>query len=152
MYAILGNDEDVLECINDTYLGAWNTIPPNKPDPLRTYLCKIARNLALKRYRSSTAIKRNSNLITSMSELEGCISSLSVEDVWSAKELGREINYFLSTLHQEDRIIFIRRYWFNDSVKEISTLMGKNENHIAVKLSRIRNRLKDHLLKEGFTI
>lgn len=146
---ILGNEEDAAECVNDTWLGIWNSVPPQKPDPLVSFVCRIARNVSLKRYRNNTAGKRNHFYDVSLSELEDCLSGPSVEEIWSARELGRAIDRFLGTLERENRIIFVRRYWFSDSVSAIAVLMGMSENNISVRLSRTRGRLREYLSKEG---
>ena len=93
---ILGNEQDTEECVNDTYLGTWNAIPPHKPSPLRTFVCKIARNLATMKYHSNTAEKRNSQYDLALDELEECLSDNgSVEEVYEAKELREAINGFI---------------------------------------------------------
>lgn len=96
---ILNNILDAEECVNDAYLGAWNTIPPQNPNPLLTYICRIVRNLSIKKYHANTSVKRNSFYDTALDELEECVSSSeSVEAEISAKELTRQIDYFLDTL------------------------------------------------------
>ena len=149
---ILINKEDAMECVNDTYLGAWKAIPPQKPNPLTAFLCKIVRNLSLNKYRDKKAGKRNSAFDVSMEELEYCIPSASVEEIWSAKELGIAINRFLATLDKDSRIMFLRRYWFLDSASDIADLFDLNENNVYVKLFRIRKGLKSFLEKEGFHV
>ena len=99
---ILNNILDAEECVNDAYLGAWNTIPPQNPNPLLTYICRIVRNLSIKKYHANTSVKRNSFYDAALDELEECVSSSeSVEAEISAKELTRQIDYFLDTLHVE---------------------------------------------------
>ena len=150
---ILGNEEDALECINDSYLGVWNTIPPTKPDNLKYYLCRIVRNNALKKYHNNTAIKRNSYYDIALQELEECISdNNSVEKELASSEITRLIDEFLSMQKQENRIIFTRRYYFGDSVGDIAVRMGMSENNISVRLGRMRKALKNHLEKEGVKI
>ena len=150
---ILGNEEDALECINDSYLGVWNTIPPQRPDNLKYYLCRIVRNNALKKYHSNTAIKRNSHYDIALQELEECIcNTVSIETELSSAEITRLIDEFLSMQKQENRIIFTRRYYFGDSVGDIAVRMGMSENNISVRLGRMRKALKNHLDKEGVKI
>ena len=150
---ILGNEEDALECINDSYLGVWNTIPPTKPDNLKYYLCRIVRNNALKKYHSNTAIKRNSYYDVALQELEECISNNnSIEKELASTEITRLIDSFLSMQKLENRIIFIRRYFFGDSIADIALRMGIKENNISVRLNRMRNNLRNHLDKEGVEI
>lgn len=146
---ILNNRRDAEECVNDAYLGVWNTIPPQRPDPLLSYVCRIVRNLALKKYHENTAQKRNSYYDAAFDEIADCIpSSFSVENEIMAKEVARVIDGFLETLDQQSRIMFIRRYWHADSIEEIAALFHKSKHYISVRLSRIRKALKQHLKKE----
>ena len=146
---ILGNWEDTDECVNDTYLGVWNAIPPKEPDPLMAFVCRIARNTALKKYRANTAQKRDGFRELPLEELENYLFSPSSEEVCSARELGWAIDRFLETIDRESRIIFLRRYWFADSVRDIADLMDVSENSVSVRLSRTRGKLKKYLEKEG---
>lgn len=147
---ILEDPAEAEECVSDTYLVLWNTIPPQKPDLLTPYVCRIVRNTALKRLRENTAIRRNSRFDLSLEELADCIPDRTAEDVIQSRELGRCLNRFLSTLSEENRLLFLRRYWFGDSLQDISGLTGLRENTIAVRLSRIRTALKNYLIQEGF--
>ncbi len=148
-FNILKNTEDVEECINDAYLGVWDKIPPEKPEPLRPYVCRIVRNLSLKRYRDSTRQKRNSQFDLSMEELEECVrDTTDVEKEISARELGRAIDCFLETLKKEERILFVRRYWFSDPIGNLAEELGISEDNISVKLYRIRKKLKEWLERE----
>ena len=150
---ILGNTQDVEECVNDTYLGAWNAIPPHKPSPLRTFVCKIARNLATKKYHSNTADKRNSQYDLALDELEEYLSdSDSVEKAFEAQELKEAINGFLATLSYSDRFIFMRRYWYSDPVQDIAKMADSTPNSVAVRLFRIREKLRLYLEKEGLLV
>lgn len=147
---ILSDRLDTEECVNDTYLRVWNSIPPQKPNPLVSYVCKIARNLALDRYRSNTAEKRNGNLDLVLEEMEECIpSNMSVETELDAKELTQAINRFLSALPKDDRFLFVRRYWYGDSVADLAAMTGGSANRISVRLFRIREKLRNTLTKEG---
>lgn len=147
---ILNNRLDSEECVNDAYLGVWNTIPPQRPNPLLSYVCRIVRNLALKKYHENTAQKRNSNYDVALDEIADCIpASFSVEDEIMAKEAAGVIDDFLETLDQQSRIMFIRRYWHADSIEEIAILFHKNKHYISVRLSRIRKALRQHLRKKG---
>ena len=108
---ILNNSHDAEECVNDAYLGAWNTIPPQNPNPLLTYICRIVRNLSIMKYHANTAIKRNSFYDAALDELEDCLaSSETVEDKLTAKELSATLDQFLDTLDRENRVMFVRRY------------------------------------------
>ena len=151
-FHILHDDEDVAECINDTYLGVWNAIPPARPNPLSAFVCKITRNLSLKRYRANSAVKRGASLEVSLEELEPCIPTPSAEEEWNARELGRVINCFLQSLEQESRILFVRRYWFADAIGDIAADLRISENLAAVRLKRLRGRLKVYLEKEGYGV
>ena len=147
------NDLDAEECVNDTYLAAWNTIPPQKPDPLRTYIFRIVRNIAIAKYHSNTSIKRNSYYDVALEELENClITSATVEQEISAKELSRQIDSFLDTLDKASRVMFVRRYWYSDSISDLAEYFQVSNNNVSVRLSRTRDKLKKYLKKEGFEL
>lgn len=146
---ILDDPLDAEECVSDAYLAAWNTIPPAEPDPLSAYIYKIGRNTALKRLRTRAAQKRTAYEI-SLDELAEALPGGDTESAWEAKELGNAIDRYLATLTKENRVIFLRRYWFGDSLRDISRLTGVKENALAVRLSRLRGGLKDYLIKEEF--
>ncbi len=150
---ILGNEQDTEECVNDTYLGTWNAIPPHRPSPLRTFVCRIARNLATMKYHSNTAEKRNSQYDLALDELEECLpDNGSVEGAYEAKELRAAINGFLATLNPSDRFIFMRRYWYSDPVKDIAKMADSTTNSVTVRLFRIREKLRLYLEKEGLLV
>ena len=150
---ILGNEQDTEECVNDTYLGTWNAIPPHRPSPLRTFVCKIARNLATKKYHANTAMIRNSQYDLALDDLEEILAgSGSVEEAYEAKELRAAINGFLATLNPSDRFIFMRRYWYSDPVKDIAQMAHSTTNSVTVRLFRIRKKLKLYLEKEGLLV
>lgn len=152
-YNIVNDRQDAEECVNDAYLGAWNAIPPEKPDPLLTYLCKIVRNISLKMYYRKKAAKRSSTYTIAMEEIEACIAAPStVETEFEARELARVIESFLDTLTAENRVIFMRRYWFSDSCKDIAGLVGLTEKNITVRLTRIRQKMKKYLIEKGVFI
>ena len=149
-YQILNNQLDAEECVNDAYLGTWNAIPPARPNPLLTFLCKIVRNLSIKRYHANTAIKRNSLYDVALSEVERDVTAPdTVEGEVEAKALARFIEAFLDSLSIENRVIFMRRYWFSDSYEEIAKRVGITEKNVSVRLTRLRRQLKEHLAKEG---
>lgn len=150
-FHILNNFQDTEECENDTYLAAWNHIPPESPDPLGAYLCRISRNLALKRYYANTAIKRNGAYDLALSELEEVVPEKdgSPASAYEVKELTIAIEAFLDTLSDDDRKLFVRRYWFSYSAKDIAANMQISPHRVTVKLSRIRARLQKYLMKEG---
>ena len=145
-YNIVNSRQDAEECVNDAYLGAWNAIPPAKPDPLLTYICKIVRNISLKIYYRKEAAKRNSAYTIAMEEIEACIAGPNtVEAEIDARELARIIESFLDTLAVENCVIFMRRYWFSDSCKDIAEFVGLSEKNISVRLTRIRQKMKSYL-------
>ena len=151
-YNILNDKLDAEECVNDAYLGTWNAIPPTKPSSLLAYVCQVGRNISLKRHRDNTAARRDSRASVPIDELEGCLPGPSMADIWSARELGRSINRFLETVEPENRVIFIKRYWFSDSIAEIAIAMKMSENHISVRLFRTKKKLKQYLAKEGIEV
>ena len=150
---ILNNILDAEECVNDAYLGAWNTIPPQNPNPLLTYISRIVRNLSIKKYHSNTSVKRNSFYDVALDELESCIpSGKTIESELDAKELSRIIDDFLDTLDKENRVMFVRRYWYSDSISDIAEKFQISSNDVSVRLFRIREKLKKYLKKEGVKI
>lgn len=150
---ILKNDLDAEECVNDTYLAAWNTIPPQKPEPLRTYIFRIVRNIAIAKYHANTSEKRNSYYDVAFEELENCFAaSVTVEQEISAKELSQQIDRFLAALDEESQVMFVRRYWYSDSISDIAERFKISNNNVSVRLSRIRDKLKTHLKKEGYEL
>ena len=125
----------------------WNAIPPQRPNPLLTFVCRIVRNISLKRYHAKTALKRNSTYDIAMSEVANYILSPdNVEAEIEAKELARIIEDFLDTLTEENRVIFMRRYWFSDSYEQIAEQVGITEKNVSVRLTRIRKQLREHLI------
>lgn len=141
-YNIVNSRQDAEECVNDAYMGAWNAIPPASPSPLLTYLCKIVRNISLDAYWKKGAAKRNSAYTIAMDEVEGCMASPhTVETEAEAKELAGIIERFLDTLTLENRVIFMRRYWFSDSYKDIAGFTGLSEKTVSVRLTRIRKKM-----------
>ena len=147
---ILSDRLDVEECVNDTYLVTWNTIPPQRPNPLVSYVCRIARNIAVNRYHANTAEKRNRNYDLVLDELEECIpSGFNLESEYEARELTEAINRFLTTLNGQDRFLFVRRYWYADSVSDLAEMTETSVNRTSVRLFRLREKLKNKLKKEG---
>lgn len=150
---ILNSERDVEECVNDAYLATWNTIPPKNPEHLLGYVCKLVRNLSLKRYHSNTAQKRNRFYDVTLDEFAECISEKkTIEEEVLVKELSQQINEFLASLGQKDRILFVRRYWYGDSVSEIGKYVHMRSNHVSVRLSRVREKLRQYLRKEGLIL
>ena len=150
---ILNDRLDAEECADDAYLGVWNSIPPHRPDSLGGYVCKIARNLAITRLRSQTAEKRNKGFDLVLDELEEFIpSGVDVEAEVEAAELTEAINRFLSGLSYNDRFIFVRRYWYADSVRDIAEMMQERAERISMRLFRLREKLRITLKKEGLLV
>ena len=147
-YNIVNSRKDTEECVNDAYLGAWNAIPPVHPNPLLSYIVKIVRNISLKIYWRKEAAKRSGHYTIALEEIEGYIADpKTVEDEIEARELARIIEEFLNTLTLENRVIFMRRYWFADSYKDIAEFMGLSEKNISVRLTRIREKIKQYLIE-----
>lgn len=147
-FNILNSYDDSIECENDAYLALWNAIPPSRPHSLKAFLGKIVRNVSLVKYDYNNAQKRNSTFDAVLCELENFIaSSENVEEIYEQGELAREINTFLTGLDKEKRIAFVRRYWYSDSVADISLRLGISESKVKSILFRTRNNLKLHLKK-----
>ena len=152
-YNILNSPQDIEECQSDTYLQVWNRIPPARPDSLGAYVCRIARNVCLKRYHANTAQKRNSHYDVALEELEATIPALStVESDYDAKELTHYLNTFLKELGREDRYLFMRRYWYGDGVSEIARNLDISAHTASVRLFRLRQKLQTYLQKEGMIL
>ncbi len=152
-YNIVNDRQDAEECVNDAYLGAWNAIPPAHPNPLLSYIVKIVRNISLKAYWRKEAAKRSGHYTIALEEVEACIADRkTVEDEIEAKELARIIEEFLDALTLENRVIFMRRYWFADSYKDIAASVGLSEKNISVRLTRIRKKMKKYLTERGMFV
>lgn len=149
---ILHSAEDSEECVNDTWLHAWNAIPPQKPDVLRMFLAKITRNLSLDRFSARNAEKRGGGEIALvLDELGECLGGgADTEAAYEAKELRQCIRHFVRTLPERDGNVLVRRYFFAEPVADIAKRYGMTENNVMVILSRTRKKLKAHLLKEGY--
>lgn len=147
---ILGSADDADECINDTLLRAWNSMPPNRPSNLKLYLAKLTRNVAFDRFRAFSAQKRGgSETALILEELNECISPYDIENEISAKEIGESIDRFLQSVSERDRNTFLRRYFYSESVKEIAERYSLPVGSVSAILSRMRTKLKNHLIKEG---
>lgn len=151
-FNILSDKEDSEESVNDTYLAAWNNIPPRVPSILSTFLGKITRNISLNRWKSRRAYKRGGGEVPlALDELEECISTgESVEDTFEKKELLRSMNRFLDALPDTERNLFVCRYWYLDPIHDIAQRFGFTESKVTSMLHRIRGKLRKHLEKEGF--
>ena len=148
---ITGNKSDAEECVNDTYLAAWNQIPPTRPDNYLAFLCRICRNISYNLFHKNTAQKRNANIISIDDELSEIIPEQCSADS-DETELGNAIDRFLRNLDKSMQFLFVRRYFYGDSISALSKLTGIAEPAVAMRLMRIRKKLKVYLEKEGFTV
>ena len=150
---LLQNPQDAEECVNDVYLGVWNSIPPHRPESLVSYVCKISRNLAVSKLRRDAAAKRNSSFDLVLEELEDFVpSGMNVEAEYEAKELADAVNRFLATLDYDDRFLFVRRYFYADPVRDIAEQMHVRDSRVSARLFRLREKLRKKLKKEGLLV
>lgn len=146
---IIGNREDAEECVNDSYLAVWNTIPPQEPDPLVAYVLRIVRNISLKRVQHNAAAKRAGNYQECYEELSGCIASHDTpESIYNARQVTAYIEDFLYDLSSTNRYLFVRRYWYLDSTRDLAKATGMAEGAVRTRLSRLRQQLKEVLLEK----
>ena len=151
-YNILHDQEDAEESVNDTYMKAWDTIPPQRPEHFFAYIAKICRNFALKRIDWQKAKKRNAEVVTLTQEMENCIPDTYRDMEADARELGRILDAFLRTLTPENQMVFLRRYWYVDTIAEIAVRYGISESAVQMRLSRTRSKLAMYLGKEGIQV
>ncbi len=152
-YNVTGNLEDAEECCSDAYLGVWNRIPPERPSPLSAYVCRVVRNLAHKKYEYNKARRRNSEYTVAINELTTAVASEgAVEDEITADELALAIDAFLDMEKPTDRELFVRRYYFAETVDEAAKALLMKPNRAAVALHRQRERLRRYLIEEGYII
>ncbi len=150
---IVGNYSDAEECENDTYVATWNAIPPTRPNVFSAFLSKITRNIALNRYEYNKAQKRNNEFDLILDELEECIASRNtVEAAFEEGEIAALLDKFLEQLPKERRVIFVRRYWYSDAVKDIAARMQISESKVKTSLFRTRNQLQEYLSKQGIIL
>ena len=151
---ILESREDAAECVNDTWLRAWEAMPPRRPSRLDTFLGKLTRNLSLDRWRTLRAQKRGGGQPElALSELEECLPAASCpEREAEARDLTESLNRFLEALPREKRVIFVQRYWYLCSVEKLAAMHGMEKNTAASILFRLRAALREHLEREGFTV
>ena len=150
-YNILGSNEDAEECVNDTWLNAWNSIPPHRPNRLSTYLGKITRNLSLNRYKLLTAQKRGKGQVElALSELEDCVpAQTDMDRITDEMVLVNAIEEFLRAQPRRECNLFVGRYWYLCSIRDLAGVYGMRENKVVSLLYRMRMKLKLHLEKEG---
>lgn len=148
---ILSQKEDQEECVNSAYMEVWTSIPPNKPDNLKTYLCRLVKNCALNRWKYNTAAKRNQDFSVSLDELSECIpDGKCIEETVSEEQLGLAISEFLKAQPEKYRKVFVRRYWYSDTLEDIAAFYDMNSRTVATYLFRVRKKLKAFLQKEGY--
>ena len=146
---VLHNRQEADECVNDTYFGVWNAIPPQRPNSLLAFVCRIARNISLNRYEYNSSQKRNGANVC-FDELSECITlGETVESRYDADELSRLIDEYLDTLDKTNRMIFVRRYWYMDEYKDIASAAGMGEGAVRTRLSRLRKKLREFLESRG---
>lgn len=146
---ILHSSEDAEESVSDTYMRAWETIPPQKPNYFFAYLAKICRNFSLGRLEWKSASKRNGDVVSLTKEMEQCIPDRSHERKLESEEIGRVLNRFLDSISPQSRLIFMRRYWYTDSIQEIADRYSITQSKVKTQLHRTRNRLRLFLESEG---
>ena len=153
-FRILALREDAEECVGDTWLRAWEAMPPSRPCRLDTFLGKITWNLSLDRWRAQRARKRGQGQAeAALEELGDCLcASGSAEQAAEAAELAESLNRFLEQLPREKRVLFVRRYWYLCSVEELAAWSGKRRGTVSAALHRLRTQLREHLEKEGFAL
>ena len=150
---ILKHREDTEECVNDTFLKVWNSIPDDRPEHFAAYICQIVKRLALSKFRHNTAEKRQCDQYLSYDELSEFVSGTeNPEEASIMAELSNSISDYLSSESKQNRIIFIRRYWYYDSAEEIAKAFNISPNTVWSILSRMRKRLKKYLQKEGYDL
>ena len=149
---ILHDAQDSEESVSDTYMKTWETIPPKSPAYFYAYLAKLCRHFALGKLDWKSAAKRKAEVVSLTDEMALCIPDKQKESEVNAKEIGRAMNVFLDNLSQESRVIFLRRYWFCDTIAEIAERYGISESKVKMRLLRTRNQLADFLKKEGIPV
>ena len=149
---IVHNDQDAEESVNDTYMKAWDTIPPQRPEHFFAYIAKICRNFALKRIDWQKAKKRNAEVVTLTQEMENCIPDTYRDMEADERELGRILDAFLRTLTPENQMVCLRRYWYVDTIAEIAVRYGISESAVQMRLNRTRSKLAMYLAKEGIKV
>ena len=152
--SILNSEEDAEECVNDTYLNAWNSMPPHWPEHLATFLGKITRNLSFNRYRRDHAEKRGGGeTALILDELTDCVSGTdNVEEIMERQELIKAVNTFVRSLSLEKRTMFTRRYWYADSISDIAKDYHMLRGTVSKTLERTRKQLRTYLTERGFDL
>ena len=151
-YNILNNHDDSNECVNDTYMGIWNAIPPTRPNNFMAFVCKISRNLSLKKLEYLTREKRSGHILVAIDELENVLSDERYAPGVTDEDVGELISKFLRKQKEDVRNVFIRKYYFFDSISEIAKRYSFTESKVKNMLFYTRNKLKDYLIKEGVAL
>lgn len=151
-YNILNNREDSEECVNDTYVGVWNAIPPTRPNNFIAFICRITRNLSLKRLEFIKREKRSAEVLLSFEELAAVLPDERYAPNISDEDIGKVISKFLRNEKEDAKNVFIRKYYFFDSIGEIAKRYSFTESKVKNMLFYTRNKLKDYLIKEGVEI
>lgn len=149
---ILHSGEDAQECVSDTYMKTWETIPPQKPVYFFAYLAKLCRNFSLARLQWNSAARRTAEVVTLTQEMEACIPDRSRDRELEGKEIGRLLNVFLEGISRENRLIFLRRYWYADSIQEIAERYQISQSKVKTQLHRTRKKLRQFLEEEGISV
>ena len=149
---ILKNGQDAEESVSDTYLRAWDTIPPQKPKHFFAYLAKICRHFALDKLDWILAAKRHAEVVSLTQEMESCIPDGGQSRQLEGRELGRILDAFLRTLTPENRMVFLRRYWYVDTIAQIAQRYGISESAVQMRLIRTRTKLAEYLAREGIQV
>lgn len=149
---IVRSSEDAEECVNDTYLKTWNAVPPRRPSRFFAFLAAICRNVCLNLLDWEQAGKRHAEIVTITEEMEQCLPDTAQERILRGRELGKALDDFLGTLPKESRTIFLRRYWYADTIADIAKRYGITESKVKMQLLRTRGKLKEYLEKEGISV
>lgn len=151
---IIDSNEEAEECVNDTYLGMWNSIPPTIPKILSAYIAKITRNIAMNKVTRTNAKKRADRFTISLEELDSSVTALEYDmtENFSLVELAKRLEDFLKKQNYINRNMFLRRYWFMDSIQEIAERFEVSEDRVRCRLCRTKNKLRKYLIKEGYML
>lgn len=151
-FRILTSREDAQECVNDTYLQTWEAIPPQRPNFFYAFLSKICRYVSFGRLDWNNAAKRKAELVSLTAELESCIPDNRMQETLEARELGRILSRFVTTLPRDSQLIFLRRYWHLDTTEEIARRYGFSQSKVKTSLHRSRSKLYAYLQNEGVAL
>lgn len=151
-YNILKNHDDSNECVNDTYMGIWNAIPPERPNNFMAFICRIARNLSLKKLEFLMREKRSQHMLVAIDELENILSDERYEPGVTDEDVGELISKFLCKQKEDVRNVFIRKYYYFDSIGAIAERYAFTESKVKNMLYYTRNKLRDYLIKEGVAL